>query len=576
MLSKKITKLLIKLFHEIAKGESLIESSRRIMTYNYDFDSFQIFNYLDQENKNRIDSIDIMNYLNYNNIKINDIESQLIIFFYDQNFDGVLTYEEFKPLILNENYFNSNSPNNFFNEISKEIDECLLNILKNELKLAKKCLMILNDLNKENNFNIHNIYHALRGINCINEESLKNFLNNYNEIFSLNDLKMIKRRLDINKDGKIDLGELHVFLGYPKCYTNCNFIPCSSCGMKNCPICYKDSKCILHDINHEHNLLNENKEELILGNKNFVYNFNYKENDGEFDIINEKLNFLTNSHLINTNNSEFNGINKYSKTQISEKNGNIKNNKDDEFETIFDTKDKMINEKLNKKLKEEENEFLEYLKEIMISEKKIEKSKIELILNSDFNSEDAFKIFTTNSKNFIKKNDLKYGLNLLNIYPTSKELDILIHKYSLKNDNIIQFSDFFDMIIPYEIQYRDLVKKRKSNSDENISRSPLIFSYKTSNDLKNLFNIIIKEENKLNDMRKLFSSDLKYNLEIYLNKIDITKNNYFDEQDLLLYLKKNKILIDEDSCVLLFIRLDYNHDGEVNLFELKKEFNSIF
>ena len=96
------------------------------------------------------------------------------------------------------------------------------------------------------------------------------------------------------------------------------------------------------------------------------------------------------------------------------------------------------------------------------------------------------------------------------------------------------------MIIPYEIQYRDLVKKRKSNSDENISRSPLIFSYKTSNDLKNLFNIIIKEENKLNDMRKLFSSDLKYNLEIYLNKIDITKNNYFDEQDLLLYLKKNK------------------------------------
>ena len=132
------------------------------------------------------------------------------------------------------------------------------------------------------------------------------------------------------------------------------------------------------------------------------------------------------------------------------------------------------------------------------------------------------------------------------------------------------------MIIPYEIQYRDLVKKRKSNSDENISRSPLIFSYKTSNDLKNLFNIIIKEENNLNDMRKLFSSDLKYNLEIYLNKIDITKNNYFDEQDLLLYLKKNKILIDEDSCVLLFIRLDYNHDGEVNLFELKKEFNSIF
>ena len=28
--------------------------------------------------------------------------------------------------------------------------------------------------------------------------------------------------------------------------------------------------------------------------------------------------------------------------------------------------------------------------------------------------------------------------------------------------------------------------------------------------------------------------------------------------------------------IYYYIRLDYNHDGEVNLFELKKEFNSIF
>ena len=114
MLSIQTEARIAKLFLELVRGENTIESTRRIMTNNYDFDSYQIFNYLDVENKNRIDCLDIINYLNFKKFYITDIEAQIIILFYDQNFDGVLTYEEFKSLLLSKNSLNSNpTANNF-------------------------------------------------------------------------------------------------------------------------------------------------------------------------------------------------------------------------------------------------------------------------------------------------------------------------------------------------------------------------------------------------------------------------------------------------------------------------------
>ena len=160
MLSIETEARIAKIFLELAKGENTIESTRRIMTNNYDFDAYQVFNYLDIENKNRIDSLDIINYLNYRKCHITDIEAQLIILFYDQDFDGVLAYDEFKSLLLNENALSSKSTaNNFLGKVSGEIDDCLFNILENEIRLARNCLSILDDLQTRKDFNIHKIYH---------------------------------------------------------------------------------------------------------------------------------------------------------------------------------------------------------------------------------------------------------------------------------------------------------------------------------------------------------------------------------------------------------------------------------
>ena len=76
-------------------------------------------------------------------------------------------------------------------------------------------------------------------------------MNKKDVILSENDLISICKRLDLNKDGKIDLCELHAFFGYPDCSICCLSSPCTSCGIKDCNICFKDSVCYFHNRIHD-------------------------------------------------------------------------------------------------------------------------------------------------------------------------------------------------------------------------------------------------------------------------------------------------------------------------------------
>ena len=58
------------------------------------------------------------------------------------------------------------------------------------------------------------------------------------------------KRLDINKDGIIDLCELHAFFGFPNCNFCCSCTPCPNCGISCCDECLPDIPCYLHKCIH--------------------------------------------------------------------------------------------------------------------------------------------------------------------------------------------------------------------------------------------------------------------------------------------------------------------------------------
>ena len=216
----------------------------------------------------------------------------------------------------------------------------------------------------------------------------------------------------------------------------------------------------------------------------------------------------------------------------------------------------------------EQNQFNDFLRKLMKIESKIEDAKITLSYNQDFNCEDAFRLFESNEKGYLDKNDIENGLNSIGINPSRRELDTLIKRFDLEKNNYITYPDFFDMVVPFEKSPRLKVKNRKPKSPDN-------FSEKTINDLKNLFVLIIQSENDINNDRKNFGT-LRLQLKVIFALIDKTGKGFFDIDELMVYLVDNNLAENNKGDDLLFIRLDKNRIGKVDFTLIDDELQIIY
>ena len=144
--------------------------------------------------------------------------------------------------------------------MSPSIEQALTQLFSNEVDLSKKIIGMLNDLKKRFDFNIHDLYHAVKNYNFIEENSLRNFFTRNKISFLESDIRQIMKRLDLNGDGKIDLCEFHVFLGFPDCQFCCPIEECNCCGICCCDSCLCDVPCFIHNCVHgKLNIQNKNE-----------------------------------------------------------------------------------------------------------------------------------------------------------------------------------------------------------------------------------------------------------------------------------------------------------------------------
>ena len=693
MNSSEIDKKLAKIFIYLAKGERKAEISRQVLCENEDFDTFQLFKLLDKENKNYIDCQNIINFLTSKGISTNNNEVQLLILFYDQNYDRVLSFNEFEKMIKNQNNQNKlpNSNNKKNMNINFNVNYSFTKLLEKELELCKKILLLLNDIRKNKNFNIHELYHKVKISDFIDEEGIKNFLNNNYESFLDSDIKSILKRLDLNKDGKVDLCEFHAFLGFPNCYYCCPCMACCHCGTCYCKLCFCSCDCIYHkckhrsynsptknnkelkkysnfsndfeinskeiinnDINNDSNLKNSrtyhfNNNNMINENENEKNNIdfdgfsektkkilenNYQHNLNEIDkkplFKEEKEEIIQNNYplkknemnvdltkisksltirpsperkhfkiqndlyfprnnqinndykLLNKNNSSTYNFQNQTKNDENNNFENLNENEENQIENdnsrIY-TKEKFKENKFNNcqfdnKDEYEENQFKEFIRQMMLAEGQIEKIKVNLALCPDFNCEDCFRIFEIDGKGVLYPEDIKSGLKLINVFYSDFEVQLLFKRFDLQKRGYINYSDFFDIFIPFEREYRTIVEERKPNSCCPC-RCPDVFCPETLSLLKNLMDAIIKYENNFNFLRRGFTT-LNLKLENIFGNIDILKNGYFTNNNLVLYLKKNNIYTNSLEADLLFIRLDKNRNGKIDFKEIYDETHPLY
>ena len=139
-----------------------------------------------------------------------------------------------------------------------------------------------------------------------------------------------------------------------------------------------------------------------------------------------------------------------------------------------------------------QNLIVEYFLLLIEVEKILELEKIELSSKSDFNIDDALNIFRKSNPEYISASELKNGLNKLGVIANNDEVELLIKKYSTNNEFVIDNSDFFDMLVPFDKNYREIVEKRKPLPY--LKNKEIIFSDLTRQSLVNFFKIIISCE----------------------------------------------------------------------------------
>jgi Ca2+-binding EF-hand superfamily protein len=228
----------------------------------------------------------------------------------------------------------------------------------------------------------------------------------------------------------------------------------------------------------------------------------------------------------------------------------------------------------NKYFSYEQNQFNDFLKKLMEAEAQIEDAKINLSLNPDFNCEDAFRLFEENDKGYLDENDLKYGLNLIGLKPSDQDIKLLMKRFDLQKSGGINYADFFDIIVPFEKNYRLRVEDRMPNSCCPC-RSLEAFSSRTINELRDLFNLIINLENEINNMRKMFGT-LRLNLRDIFGNVDTSNKGFFTSEELIEYLDNNQILMNVRDADLLYIRLDKNRNGKIDYSEVEDEIQTVY
>ena len=594
MCSIETSKIIGKLFLILAEGERSIEISRQVLSDLKEFDTYQIFKNIDVEAKNKIDAYNIIDYLRNKGIYASEEEAQLIILFYDQDYDTFLSFSEFINIIQSEKIEQKVSYNSPNIELSYNVDYSLTKLLEKEVELARNVIYILKDIKCRYDFNIHNIFHSVKSFNCITPDSIRNFLEKYEIQYLDSDIKPIIKRLDLNKDGRIDLCEFHALLGFPNCAFCCPCVSCPSCGNCYCDSCFTNYPCYFHgqsknNFKYQKNNSIQIEDKTKFNNKNFneFYTMPPKNNISLSQPLSNKIKY--NTSFQNLNNKSYNNDIDKNEKKIS-KSLSIRNSPERKYSPIEvdlcencnqipcickkDNINKENNFQSKINLNEfEKNQFNDFLKVLMKAEKEIEQIKIDLALRPDFNCEDTFRIFEKNGRGFLTKNDLKYGLFLLGINVDDFIINLLFKRFDLQNQEEINYADFFDMLIPFEKKYRNDVEKREPKSS--ISQKIEIFSEETVICLRNVFNLIISFENDINEMRKGFSILIRRIKDIF-KMFDIKGLGYFNFEEFIRYLKDNDMLDESLSIDLLFIRLDKNRNGKIDYSEIADEVEALY
>ena len=676
MLSEQTKELVSRFFAILGEGEDNVEQLRRKLNSYEDFDPYRLFNRLDQFRKNFINEYTLINFAQLNQIEATINQGKYVILFYDTNGDHSLNYNEFLGLVIGKGFYEKrdmeNINENNSNYMSYETEKVFCELLKASFDLVNALDSVLADIKSYGDFSVSELLFQITNNGIINMNNLKNFLETYNKNLNEEQIEGLCRRLDLKKNGRIDMSDLERIFYFPYSSPPSNAASLSNSFQNNRKQVndenneieeknkLKYNQKVESELNQNNNLSNpnlknqniniqkgkNNPQKMQMDNKKNIqidipnlnpFNQNSNLNSSNFNRSNNNFN-MSGSNNFNMNNNNFNMSNNFNRSNNNNnfQNSNFNMSGSTRFETSpmkqinkdikiqermntdfnkykignpFENKNKIKNMNIetegNDNLREnrisktlalrlsplrnqqkidgnyldnslgdnnnyDENQFSErdficFLKALIDIECNIECQKCLITRHPDFNIEDIFLIFETpkTQNNILTFSDLKNGFRNLNLAFSDEDIKLLISRYDLDNNNGICYSDFFDMLVPFDKCRRDDIERRIPNGLCN----------STINELRCLFQLLLNCEKNLEDIRKRIIQLKGFDLqEIYNKEVDQFGYGLANNEEVDTYLKRKGLKCNQKGYDLLFIRLDRNRDGKVGyddfLFEI--------
>ena len=281
MLNEKI----LQLFSFLSRLEQSAQIRKRVLSNYYEFDPAKIFEKIDTENKGQITPDNISSFLNNHNIQYTNESLKLLIIFYDTDFDGVLSFQEFLPLIQNDNALINNKKLNIssdYNDISFNIEYCVTKIFEKELELNQYIINILIQINKNIYDNLSVLFNDISlNKDYISQTDIMNYLDENKIDYTKNQINDIMKRLDINKDGKIDFNEFDYLFGLAKSNNVNNNLNNKIRSLNNYSNFYDNNLSENYIANEEYNGINKCDPKKIWNNSYDLEKIGINQNNNE-------------------------------------------------------------------------------------------------------------------------------------------------------------------------------------------------------------------------------------------------------------------------------------------------------
>ena len=563
----KVAKLLLKISHY----EEDIESLRQSLNDKPNFDIYPIF--MTISNNNKISSKELSAFYsksNDNSLLSESVFSN-IIFFYDEDKDNLLSYSEFMTFILcDTNYtLRRNSHDKICtadlrSSLPYDINQAIVSILSKEIELVNTIAEAKIDLSIEDIFNEVKINEYITPTSIWKIFTL-GYGNVSSNIYSSFDVENVMKRFDVNRDCKVDIDEFRAIMEFGKEIVNTesenNVIEYNVKELNGSEEIISSSSKSRNNSMYNNYIKNSKKSNHTISNaKHNELNLCDKENKKYFDTTytnNDMKSSLNFDYTSNTSSGLYNKI-------INE--NTITHSDSISSSTLF-----LRKSPIRRYFNTQTNCFAEiqmFLRELMIIETELERIKSILSVRSDYNIETIFRYFESRSKpDIININHMKNGLNAFLVYPSEDEVYLLMKRFDLNLKGYITYTEFFDMLTPFEKNLRDLVEMRTSSDNPN---NDLLFE--TKNLLHDLLCMIMTYENQTENLRRKINLS-SHIIEMFFGVIDKEKKGYFTCEDFYFFVKN---IWKEDTpqrkeCDLLFIRLDRRRNGRIELWEVENE-----